>query len=293
MTAPILPQRPTVDDRREASGAGAGTPAPPWLRPIAGRLDELGPLPPAARLARLNAWAQDEGLRSGSGRPLRFVPAAAGGGGHGAYERRVHDDGEVPTRDAPPGDRHDLYNALMWLVWPRAKARLNELHAAAAPVRDAAPGATAPTRGRVADALTLLDENGVLWLSTDRSLESALRAFDWPALFVRRRAQVRDGVGLRVLGHGLLRRLDAPYKAITAHALPLPLPADASDAQVDAALAERLGALPFDPAALAPLPVLGFPGWCDANLDPAFYNDPAVFRPGRRRAAGDSAPATR
>jgi len=288
VTAPIRPQRATAGNRTEPSRAGAAMPTSAWLRPIAGRLAELAPLPFAARLARLNAWAQDEGLRSGCGRPLRFVPAAPGGGGRGAYERRVHDDGEVPTRDAPPGERHDLYNALMWLAWPRAKARLNALHVAAASVRDAAPGTVASPRGRLADALTLLDENGVLWLSTDRSLASALRAFDWPALFVRRRAQVRDRVGLRVLGHGLLGRLDAPYKAITAHALPLPLPADACDAQVDAALAERLGEAPFDPAALAPLPVLGFPGWCDANADPAFYDDPAVFRSGRRRAAGDS-----
>jgi hypothetical protein len=293
VAAPIRPQRTTLEDRLAAPWDGACPTPPPWLRPIAGRLAELAPLTAAARLARLNAWAQDEGVRSGSGRPLRFVPAAPNRGGRGAYERRVHDNGEVPTRDAPPGDRHDLYNALMWLAWPRAKARLNALHAAAADSGDAAPGRAPPTRGRLADALTLLDENGVLWLSTDRSLTSALRAFDWPALFVRRRAQVHARVGLRVLGHGLLARLDAPYKAITAHALPLPLPAHAPDAQVDAALAERLGASPLDPASLAPLPVLGFPGWCDANADPAFYNDPAVFRPGRRRTATAPASATR
>ena len=32
---------------------------------------------------------------------------------------------------------------------------------------------------------------------------------------------------------------------------------------------------------LLPLPVLGVPGWCDANGDPAYYEDVAVFRPAR------------
>lgn len=32
----------------------------------------------------------------------------------------------------------------------------------------------------------------------------------------------------------------------------------------------------------APLPVLGIPGWWGANENPAFYDDPQVFRRGRR-----------
>nr|WP_265343094.1 MULTISPECIES: DUF3025 domain-containing protein [Burkholderia] len=40
----------------------------------------------------------------------------------------------------------------------------------------------------------------------------------------------------------------------------------------------------------APLPVLGVPGWCDANAEAAFYDDPAVFRSVRRsRAASGGA----
>ncbi|MFG5409680.1 DUF3025 domain-containing protein [Piscinibacter sakaiensis] len=34
-----------------------------------------------------------------------------------------------------------------------------------------------------------------------------------------------------------------------------------------------------------PLPVLGVPGWWPANADPAFYDDPAVFRPAPARRA--------
>jgi len=32
---------------------------------------------------------------------------------------------------------------------------------------------------------------------------------------------------------------------------------------------------------LHPLPLLGVPGWWPANADPAFYDDPAVFRRAR------------
>jgi hypothetical protein len=35
------------------------------------------------------------------------------------------------------------------------------------------------------------------------------------------------------------------------------------------------------PRALAPLPVLGVPGWWPANEAPGFYDDAAVFRPTR------------
>lgn len=262
--------------------AGEAAGAAPWMRSFVEPLACLAPLPPDGRIARLDAWARDRGLRSGSGRRLRFVPDDAPGGARVPYERRVHDEGEVAVRTGAPGHRHDLYNALMWLAWPRSKARLNALHVAAA-------GAPEAPRGRVRDALTLLDENGAVWLSTDPSLDAALRAFDWRTLFVLRRAEVAGRVGLRVFGHALLEKLDAPYKAITAHAWLLPLPPDASDAEVDAALAARLDATPLQPDALSPLPVLGFPGWCEANRDPAFYNDPQVFRPGRRRAADDPA----
>jgi hypothetical protein len=43
---------------------------------------------------------------------------------------------------------------------------------------------------------------------------------------------------------------------------------------------ERLVAKQF-----LPLPVLGVPGWCDANQDTAFYEDAEVFRPIRSPSA--------
>jgi len=261
----------------------------PWLLPHAGRLAALRPLAPAARLARLDDWARAVGASTESGRPIRFVGAApaldptAPAGRHGdrpAYEMRVFERGEVPTRLAPPGDRHDLFNALAWLEFPRAKARLNALHAGAAADRGT-------PRGPLRDALTLFDENGAVWLCADGSLTEALRRFDWPALFGAHRAALERAVGIRVFGHALLEKLDAPYKAITAHAWPLPLPPDTPPDVVDRALADSLDPTRLGTRAFCPLPVMGLPGWCDGNRDPAFYNDPAVFRPGRSRRANE------
>jgi hypothetical protein len=261
---------------------------PPWLAPHAARLAALAPMSARERLDALNAWVREVGAESGAGRPLRFVSDAQGGGAgrepaaqRVAYETRIFLDGEVATRLDGAGARHDLYNALAWLTWPRSKARLNALHAQA--LADA--GAGAP-RGPLRDAATLFDENAALWVGTDATLEAALRAFDWKALFVAHRARLLASVRVYAFGHALLEKLDSPYKAITAHAWPLRLPPGTPAHALDAALAASLEPGALDTRALCPLPVMGLPGWCGANADPAFYNDAAVFRPGRRGAAG-------
>jgi hypothetical protein len=271
----------------------ADAPAGPWRAPFAARLEALAPFGPAERLACLDRWACEAGLVTESGRALRFVPAdgppTRDGAPPPAYELRIFEAGEVATRTAGPGARHDLYNALAWLAYPRAKARLNALHAHAI-ARTAAPSAPSPAaptaaRGPLRDAATLFDENGALWIGLDAGLEDALRDFDWRRLFVVERERLLRAVRVAVFGHALLEKLDAPYKAVTAHAWPLRLPPGAVDGEVDAALARALEPGRLSSRALCPLPVMGLPGWCAANRDPSFYNDAAVFRAGRRQAA--------
>jgi hypothetical protein len=307
------------------------TPAPrrwcaPGFAPFRQRLAELEPLSGSDRLDALNAAARQAGLVSGSGRALRFVaqpPASVSGGEPSSsqalsaspatafasgYEARIFDSGEVPTRINGQGERHDLCNAIVWLTFPRAKARLNALqtdrqrssanHPALRepgesgelkepgkpdgfPANRAADGAGSQ-RGPLRDAATLFDENAALWMGLDASLEAALRAFDWRELFVHRRAQLSESVRLMVFGHALLEKLESPYKAVTAHAWPLRVSINASLAEIDRALSLALDADRLSTRALCPLPVMGFPGWCAANGDPHFYDDPAVFRSGRR-----------
>ena len=185
-----------------------------------------------------------------------------------AYEAHIFQTRTVPTRD----NLHDFFNGLVWLAFPQAKRRLNELQATAI-ARDG----VGATRGPLRDALTLFDENGAL-LDAPPALWRALVARDWQTLFVEQRGLWSEA-RLVLFGHALLEKLVTPRKPITAHVL-LPVqgeagPAALDDARVARALdPEHLGRKPF-----VPLPVLGVPGWCADNEVARFYDDPRVFRP--------------
>ena len=202
--------------------------------------------------------------------PLRFVPGDSAGAE--AYEAFIFRTAGVPTRD----NLHDLFNGLVWLRFPRAKRRLNELQAGQ--IARAGIGAT---RGPLRDALTLFDENGAL-LDAPPALWEALRARDWQRLFVTRRALWREA-RLLLFGHALLEKLAAPRKAATAHVLLAP-GASPSLGLDDAAIAAALDPVWLATKPFVPLPVLGVPGWWAANQAPGFYDDPFVFR--RPRAEG-------
>lgn len=250
------------------------TAAPPWLAHWQPALAALAGATPAEQISWLNDEARARNLRVESGAPLEFVAAADAGAD--AYEAHIHATGRVPTRP----NRHDLFNALAWLHLPRAKAALNARQAAAI-ARDGVQ----PARGRERDALTLIDENGLALVSDDPAVFDALAAHDWRWLFVRDRTRWHRGTVPHVIGHALLDKLGAPYKAITAHAVPLLAASGVVDvADVDVLLAEFIANGEIAPRALLPLPVLGVPGWWPDNADPAFYDDARVFRPLRRAA---------
>ncbi|WP_454730925.1 MULTISPECIES: DUF3025 domain-containing protein [Cupriavidus] len=253
----------------------------PWYKPFARVGAALaGALQAGADLrAALCELSARQGLRNARGLPLRFVPQAELPAGT-AYEAHIFATGAVPTRD----NLHDVFNALVWLHFPQAKRALNRLQA-----ETIAAAGVQPRRGALRDAATLFDENAILFLSTDGRLESALRGFGWHTLFVARRADWEAaGCAVVPFGHALLEKLARPYKALTAHAWPLALPPAAGGelpGTLDAAVAASLERRALSSRDFAPLPVLGIPGWCDANRDPDFYADAAVFRPGRRAAA--------
>src|SRR5690606_3227669 len=122
--------------------------------------------PLAPRLARLPAdrWpthgeltALAEGIQTSRGKPLRFVaPREPTDRDRRYYELHIADTGEVETRAE---NWHDLFNALAWLSFPRAKAAINAQHAA---ILEARGDAEARHRGSERDALTLFDEGGVV-----------------------------------------------------------------------------------------------------------------------------------
>lgn len=201
--------------------------------------------------------------------PVRFVPAAQVPAGW-AYEAYIHQHRAVPTRD----NLHDAFNGLVWLRFPRTKARLNALQAA-----EIARDGVRATRGPVRDAATLFDENALLLHAPD-ALWQALRQRRWGDLFGPSRPLWGQARAL-VFGHAALEKLVAPYKSITAHVWRVapPFEPDGDLHALDDWLAqdltpERLAAKPF-----AALPLLGVPGWWAGNEAAGFYDDAQVFRP--------------
>ncbi len=185
------------------------------------------------------------------------------------YEIRVYESGCVSTR---PDSLHDLFNALAWLAFPRTKARINALHAAAIPGERG-------KRGRKRDLLTLFDEGGAMIECAEPALVDMVRAFRWKELFWEQRSRVIEHMRFVVIGHAVLEKALAPWPGIACKALPIRPGAD-PDAQACA----WLGALPDDatPRLLLPLPVFGYPGWMPDSDRSEFYDDTRYFRPFKR-----------
>ena len=212
-------------------------------------------------LASLNREAQVRGLRTENGIPVRFVPPAAK---DAYYEVQVYRSGEVETR---PDNVHDFFNALAWLAFPRAKARLNALHAAEIPREGG-------QRGRLRDLLTIFDEGGALVLCDQPDLLALLQGMQWKQLFWNERERLRREMRVIVFGHAVLEQALKPWPGITCKAIVAP-----ARAEPDAAIHAWLGSLApgASPRDLAPLPIFGFPGW--AAQDAPFYEDTSYFRP--------------
>ncbi len=203
--------------------------------------------------------------------PVRFVPQSELLGDQ-AYEAFIFEHGCVPTREG----LHDFFNALVWARFPLAKRRLNALQAA-----EIAQAGVGQVRGKVRDAITVLDENAAL-LQAPHAIWQALREREWTLLFGELRplwAQAR----LVLFGHALLEKLVSPYKSITAHVVDVAVPPELGEdwAAWDAWLVTQLQAPWLAGKPFVPLPVLGVPGWWPANTEPGFYADTRVFRPRR------------
>jgi hypothetical protein len=271
--------------------AGASPDWPAWrAQPLAPSAGHLGPLLDALPAHRwpdhddFSHVAGDRGVRNARGLPLSFVPASQPAPAALDFEARIFERGEVETRVA---SWHDAFHALAWLAFPRAKARINELHVAAG------THATPNGRGVVRNVLTLIDEGGLIVTSTDLDLLERLRRFEWHALFWRERAAVQRAMTFTVFGHALLERTLSMHHGATGRGILFVVGADhlAADGderlrRLDALLCEFLA----DPSAwtsgrdLHPVPIKGIPGWARENESEAYYFDTSQFRPGRREA---------
>jgi hypothetical protein len=181
------------------------------------------------------------------------------------YEIHLFETGEVHTR---PDNHHDLFNALVWLAFPKTKARINAMHAREIPKEGG-------QRGRLRDMLTIFDEGGAI-VACSEALAGLVRGARWKELFLEKYRDLR----IVVLGHAVLEQALDPYPGITCKVV-FAEPGE----DLDARCAAWIGTHPRSPRDLPPLPVMGYPGWYPGNGVAGFYDDARVFRgvPGAKR----------
>jgi len=219
-------------------------------------VDRIGPTP---TLELLNAFSEEQDLKTESGNPIRFVPPSPA---DPYYEVHLFETGRVQTR---PDSKHDLFNALAWLAFPKTKARINAMHAAEIPREGG-------KRGRLRDLLTIFDEGGAVVVG-DGTIEALVREARWRELFAERHRDFR----IVVVGHAVLEQALDPHPGITCKVLF----ADRSS-DLDTRAAHWLATAGKTPRDLPPLPVFGYPGWFPGTGEPAFYSDERHFRPLQR-----------
>ena len=233
------------------------------VRPFFERLKDFS-------LEELNCLTEEKKIRTESGKPIRFVPPAPS---DPYYEVHLFETGRVQTR---PESKHDLFNALAWLAFPKTKARINAMHAAEIPKERRSNGGK---RGRLRDMLTIFDEGGAIAVCRDDVAE-LLRQARWRELFVERHRDLR----IVVVGHAVLEQAlqlsGPPHPGITCKVI-FADPARDLDAQA----ADWLGAVGRTPRDMPPLPVFGYPGWFPGSDRPGFYDDERYFRLLRRANA--------
>jgi hypothetical protein len=271
----------------------------PWNAGFALGAPLFAPLAQHARHFRADDWPECAALNAladaagapcnANGHSIRFVPQAPTQPAfEDKYEPRIYLRGEVQMRAA---NWHDLFNALVWLVFPRAKAALNRRHYAA---QCAQRDAGAANRGPQQDALTLFDEGGIVVLCADSSLGELLRGHEWHRLFWQRRADLSSAMAFVVFGHALYEKGLQPFAGVTGRGLILDCDAAliaaapaAQSAWIDAQLAALLDSTGSLTATrdLTPVPILGIPGWCADNAREDYYANTAYFRPRRASPA--------
>src|SRR5262249_48375028 len=155
------------------------------------------------------------------GMPLRFVPPR----GHTDRERRYYElhiaeTGEVETRS---GNWHDLFNALAWIAFPRAKAAITAQHAA---ILEERGEAEAKRRSPERDALTVFDEGGVVVASSSPEMFRLIVDFEWKELFWRRRAELEATTRFLAFGHALHEKFLDPFIGMVAKTVFMPVDAE-------------------------------------------------------------------
>jgi hypothetical protein len=243
-------------------------PASPIFDPLRSILARL---PAGSWPTHVELTAAAAGIVTQRGQPIRFVsPRDHTDRERRYYELRIAETGEVETRER---NWHDLFNALAWIAFPKAKAAINAQHAA---ILEERGEAEAKRRSPERDALTLFDEGGVIVASSAPELLRLIVDFEWKELFWERRAEVARAMRFIAFGHALYEQAREPYLGMVAKTVFVPLLEGFDADTLLAAHFSRRGNF-ATPKMMAPMPVLGVPGW-HAPQDASFYDDASHFR---------------
>jgi len=229
--------------------------------------------------AESGEWPSIESLNSSSatlvhaytGMPLTFerqTPELVADGMH--YEQRIYQTGKIATRE---NNWHDLFNAMMWLKYPRIKSALNSRQWNDVRLN----GLKTRTPGQC--AMTLFDEAGAIVTMPDEMLE-CWKLHDWHGLFIEHADAWRSGrAAVAVFGHALLDHALVTETLLVAKCIVLEDKTDlpsSLDGIADAIHSEnRLLAN----KELRTLPLCGIPGWHSAGDSAEFVKTAACFSP--------------
>ncbi|MGH8050114.1 MAG: DUF3025 domain-containing protein [Arenimonas sp.] len=186
------------------------------------------------------------------------------------YEQRIFQSGLIATRE---NNWHDLFNAMMWLKYPRIKSALNarqwgdiEQHGL-------------KTRTPAQCAMTLFDEAGAI-VSIPADMLDCWKQHDWHGLFIKHAEDWRSGrARVAVFGHALLDHALVTETLLVAKCIVQDEKTDLA-AGIDS-LADDIhaGTVLRANSELRTLPLCGIPGWHSAGDSAAFVSTAACFSP--------------
>ncbi len=250
------------------------------LRQAGQLLNQLEQWPTPDQLNHLLS-VQKPNIRTNTHHPLRFVAQTTSTSlFEQQYEPRTYLCGELQTRAQ---NWHDLFNALVWMTFPQSKAQLNALHYHALKIAEKQPRSA---RGRLRDAITLLDESGILVTSSHEDLTCLLKNFEWKTLFWENRSDLLQHMKFFLFGHSLYEKALSPYVGMTGKGLVFHIEPSFYQqdlhrqiVSLDNKLANLLSTKSITSTDLTPIPLLGYPDWSPDNSNATYYDNSDYFRP--------------
>lgn len=237
----------------------------PLFEPLWPKLLPLGPFIKPPAISELNKILDIK--------KISFIPQQAKSNNfEDAYEARIFLKQEVQTRE---NSWHDFFNALVWQRFFKSKRMINHLHYHLQKSRY-------PSKNRLKaeNMLTLFDENGAIVIASNEFLLNLIREHRWHELFWQNREYLHQHLKVIVFGHGLYEKALHPYVGLTAQCLLFVGQMDSFpslDTRIAKCLQQNKDIL--STSLLAPLPILGLPGWWEQNKEEKFYENKDYFRP--------------